>query len=70
MSIDRTLLRGVTVGLQEALFDGLAINGPGGYERCKKLLSEPRAVAERRSELEMRCQRLLLAKNELTELFE
>jgi hypothetical protein len=69
MCIDRTLLRGVTVGLEEALFDGLAINGPGGYERCRKLLSEPADVVERRSELEKRRQRLLLARKELTELF-
>jgi hypothetical protein len=70
MCIDRTLLRGLTVGLEEVLFDGLAINGPGGYERCRKLLSEPADVVERRSELEMRRQRLLLARKELTELFD
>ncbi|KAH9007591.1 P-loop containing nucleoside triphosphate hydrolase protein [Lactarius deliciosus] len=70
MCIDRTLLRGVTVGLEDALFDGLGINGPGGYERCRKLLSEPGDVVERRSELEKRRQRLLLARKELTELFE
>ncbi|KAH9032594.1 P-loop containing nucleoside triphosphate hydrolase protein [Lactarius pseudohatsudake] len=70
MCIDRTLLRGVTVGLEDALFDGLGINGPGGYERCRKLLSEPGDVVERRSELEKRQQRLLLARKELTELFE
>lgn len=70
MCIDRILLRGVTVGLEDALFDGLCINGPGGYERCRKLLSEPGDVVERRSELEKRQQRLLLARKELTELFE
>ena len=70
MCIDRTLLLGVTVGLEEALFDGLAINGPGGYERCRKLLSETADVVERRSELEKRRQRLLLAQKELSELFE
>ncbi|KAI9441570.1 P-loop containing nucleoside triphosphate hydrolase protein [Lactarius indigo] len=70
MCIDRTLLRGVTVGLEDALFDGLGINGPGGYERCRKLLSEPGDVVERRSELEKRRLRLQLARKELTELFE
>ena len=64
------MLRGVTVGLEEALFDGLAVDGPGGYEHCKRLLSEPRDVVERRSELEKRRQRLLLARRELMELFE
>ena len=70
MCIDRTLLRGVTVDLGTTLLDGLAINGPGGYARCRKLLSEPGDVVERRSELEKRHQRLLLARKELSELFE
>ncbi|KAI9441571.1 P-loop containing nucleoside triphosphate hydrolase protein [Lactarius indigo] len=70
MSVDRTLLRGVTVGLEDALFDGLNINGPKGYERCRRLLSEPEDVVERRSELEKRRQRLLSAQKEFVELFE
>ncbi|KAH9175022.1 P-loop containing nucleoside triphosphate hydrolase protein [Lactarius sanguifluus] len=70
MSVDRTLLRGVTVGLEDALFDGLSINGPKGYERCRRLLSEPEDVVERRSELEKRRQRLLSAQKEFVELFE
>ena len=70
MCIDRTLLLGLTVGLEEALFDGLAVNGPGGYERCRKLLSEADDVVERRSELERRHERLLSARKELSELFE
>jgi hypothetical protein len=70
MCIDRDLLLGVTAGLEEALFDGLGINGPGGYERCKKLLSEAEEVVVRRSELEKRYQRLLLARKELSEVFE
>ena len=69
MGIDRTLLRGVTVGLEEVLFSGLAINGPRGYERCRVLLSEPEDIVERRSELQKRRERLLLAKNELIEAF-
>ncbi len=70
MCIDRTLLRGVTAGLEAALYDGLAIDGPGGYERCRKLLSEPGDIVERSSELEGRRQRLVLARKELTELFD
>lgn len=69
MGIDRTLLRGVTVGLEEVLFSGLAINGPRGYERCRILLSEPEDIVERRGELQKRRQRLLLAKEELIEAF-
>ena len=69
MGIDRTLVRGVTVGLEGALLSGLAVTGPGGYEKCKMLLSEPEDTAERRSELEKRRQRLLSAKDELLEVF-
>jgi len=70
MSIDRTLLRGVTAGLGTTLLDGLAINGPAAFERCRRLLSEPEDIVERRSELEKRRQRLLLAQKEFIELFE
>ena len=70
MGIDRTLVRGMTVDLEGVLFSGLAIHGPGAYERCKMLLSEPEDVVERRSELQKRRQRLLSAKEELIEVFE
>jgi hypothetical protein len=69
MGIDRTLVRGMTLGLAGVLFHGLAISGPGGYERCKLLLREPEDTVERRSELEKRRQRLLSAKEELIEVF-
>jgi hypothetical protein len=69
MGVDRTLVRGVTLDLQGVLYKGLAINGPGGYERCKALLSEPEDIANRRSKLKERRQRLLLAKDELIEVF-
>lgn len=70
MGIDRTLLRGVTVDLGTTLLDGLAINGPTAFERCRRLLSEPEDIVERRSELEKRRQRLLSAQKEFIELFE
>jgi len=69
MGVDRTLLRGVTVGLEAALFKGLAINGPGGYEKCRALLSEPEDIVERRSELQKRRQRLQSAKVALIAAF-
>jgi Dynamin GTPase effector domain len=69
MGIDRTLVRGVTRDLEEVLLRGLSVNGPEGYERCKRLLSEPEEIAERRSELEKRRRRLILAKEELIEEF-
>ncbi len=69
MGIDRTLVRGVTRDLEGVILSGLAINGPGGYERCKMLLSEPEEIAERRSEFEMRRKRLLSAREELIEMF-
>ena len=70
MSIDQTLLRGVTADLEKTLLDGLSINGSVGYERCRRLLSEPEDIVERRSELEKRRHRLLSAQKELIELFE
>ena len=69
MSIDRALVRGLIPDLETELFRGLSINGPGGYERCRRLLSEPGDVVERRSELEKRRQRLLSARKELIEAF-
>jgi len=69
MGIDRTLLWGVTTGLETALLNGLGINGAGGYETCKTLLSESETNVERRSELQKRRQRLLLARDELIEAF-
>jgi len=70
MGIDRTLVRGVTHGLEGVLLSGLGVNGPEGYKRCKMLLSEPEETAERRNELEQRRERLKLAKEELVEQFE
>jgi len=69
MGIDRTLVRGVRAGLEKALFDGLAISGPGGFEKCRVLLSEPEDIVERRGELQKRRKRLLSAKDELIEAF-
>ena len=69
MSIDRVLVRGLILDLETVLFQGLSINGPGGYERCRRLLSEPGDIVERRSELEKRRQRLLSARQELVEAF-
>ncbi|KAI9465220.1 P-loop containing nucleoside triphosphate hydrolase protein [Lactarius psammicola] len=69
MSIDRAMVRGLTPDLEKVLFNGLSINGPGGYERCRRLLSEPEDIVERRSELEKRRQRLLSARKELVEAF-
>jgi Dynamin GTPase effector domain len=69
MSIDRTLLRGIKIGLEAALFNGLAISGPEGYERCKSLLNEPEDIGERRTELQKRRERLWKAKEELLQAF-
>jgi hypothetical protein len=65
MCIDRVLLRGMTFGLENALFSRLAMND----ESCKVFLSEPEDIVERRGELQNRRQRLLSAKKELIESF-
>jgi Dynamin GTPase effector domain len=69
MGIDRTLVRGMTQGLAGVLFSGLAIDGPGAFERCRTLLSEPEDIVERRSELERRRKRLFSAREELIDVF-
>jgi Dynamin GTPase effector domain len=69
MGIDRTMLRGMTVGLEAALLRGLIISGPDGHERCRTLLSEPEDMVERRSELQKRLQRLMSARKELVDAF-
>jgi hypothetical protein len=66
MGIDRTMLRGMTFGLEAALLRGLAISSP---DRCRLLLSEPEDIVERRSELQKRQQRLMLVKQELVDAF-
>lgn len=69
MAIDRTMVRGLKVGLELALFNGMEISGPGGYERCRLLLSEPGGVVAHRTELQKRRDRLWRAKEELLQAF-
>ena len=69
MGIDRTLVRGLAVGLEAVLLNGLGINGPRGYEECMILLSESEDLVERRGQLQKRRQRLLSARDELIEAF-
>jgi len=70
MAIDRTLLRGLITGLESALFTGMDISGPEGYERCRVLLSEPPDIVTRRTELQNKRDRLGKAKEELLHAFE
>jgi Dynamin GTPase effector domain len=69
MGLDRTMLRGITVGLQDTLIKGLNISGSDGYQRCMMLLSEPEHIAELRTVLQNRRQRLVSARKELVEAF-
>ncbi|KAI0295243.1 P-loop containing nucleoside triphosphate hydrolase protein [Russula brevipes] len=69
MTIDRALLRGLTVGLESALLNGMGIKGPGTYEHCKSLLSEPEDIAVRRTELQVTRGRLQVAKEEVLQAF-
>jgi Dynamin GTPase effector domain len=69
MCVDRTLLRGIKIGLEAALFNGLAIGGPGANDRCRALLSEPEDISERREDLQRKHERLWKAKEELLRAF-
>jgi hypothetical protein len=70
MTIDHALVRGMKVGLESVLFNGVNISGPGGYERCKVLLGEPEDIIARREELQKRRERLVNGRRELLQAFE
>ena len=69
MAIDRTMVLGLKVGLESALFNGMGISGPGAHERCRLLLSEPEDIIARRTRLQKRRVRLERAKEELFQAF-
>jgi hypothetical protein len=69
MGVDRMMLRGITAGLQDTLIKGLNISGSDGYQRCMTLLSEPEHIAEHRTMLQNRRQRLVSARKELVDAF-
>jgi hypothetical protein len=70
MTVDHALLRGVKVNLESVLFKGVDISGPGGYDHCKELLSEPEDIVARRDELQKRRNRLVNGRDELMQAFE
>jgi Dynamin GTPase effector domain len=70
MTIDHALVRGMKVGLESVLFNGVDISGPGGYERCKVLLGEPEDIIARREEMQKRRERLVNGRRELLQAFE
>ncbi len=70
MTLDCALLRGLKVGLESALFNGMHVSGPGGYERCRFLLSEPEEIVARRDALQKKRDRLVKGREELLQAFE
>ena len=62
ITIDRTLLRGVKVGLESGLFNGLDITESEGYKRFRLFLSEPEDVFARRNKLQKKYNRMAKAK--------
>ncbi|THH11229.1 hypothetical protein EW146_g8124 [Bondarzewia mesenterica] len=69
MSIDQALIRGLAEGLEAAIFSGLGVSGPKGFENCQRLLQEPPGIVEKRNELQKRRDRLSLARQELLDVF-
>ena len=69
MTLDQGLIRGLTSGLENALFVGLGVSGPQGFENCRRLLQEPPNIVERRDELKKRRDRLNSARRELMDVF-
>ncbi|KAI6044466.1 hypothetical protein EDC04DRAFT_2642804 [Pisolithus marmoratus] len=68
MSIDHESVRGAVRGLDQALWDGLEVTGPGAQERCAVMFQEPASTAGRRQELTRKIDRLAAAKTELRQL--
>ena len=69
MTLDQGLIRGLASGLENALFIGLGVSGPQGFENCRRLLQEPTNIVERREELKKRRDRLNSARRELMDVF-
>ena len=65
LAIDDVLVRGLERNILQALYTGLGINGPEGHRICKELAQESPQVADRRTDLAKKLERLEFASEEL-----
>ncbi|KAI6044464.1 P-loop containing nucleoside triphosphate hydrolase protein [Pisolithus marmoratus] len=68
MSIDHEAVRGIERDVEQALWDGLEVTGPGAEDRCAAMFQEHASTAGRRQELKRKIDRLAAARAELRQL--
>ncbi|QRV97583.1 dynamin central region protein [Ceratobasidium sp. AG-Ba] len=69
MTVDETLVRGFSRGLEKRLFEGLGVSGDNAKERCAALLAQSHDITLERDMLKTRRERLDLAKKEISTLW-
>jgi hypothetical protein len=68
LATDFELVRGLSQGVEQALYSGLGISGPDGRRICQELVQENPYVSARREELNQKRTRLDMASSELLSL--
>ncbi|KAG9102798.1 hypothetical protein FRC06_001100 [Ceratobasidium sp. 370] len=69
MTVDETLVRGFSRGLEKRLFEGLGVSGDGAKERCAGFLAHSHEITLEREVLKTRRDRLNLAKQEISNIW-
>lgn len=68
-AIDEAVVLGLSNGLQDALMSALKLDSPDAHDTCARLIAEQPLIAEKRKSLLAHQKKLLLAKEELNELY-
>ena len=68
LAIDSELVRGAEKGMLQMLYTTLGINGPDGLRVCQELAQESPHIADKRSDLLKKLERLENASRELLSL--
>ena len=68
LAIDSELVRGAEKGMLQLLYESLGINGSDGLRICQDLAQESPHIADRRSDLRKKLERLEDASHELLSL--
>ncbi|KAG8699689.1 hypothetical protein FRC08_005158 [Ceratobasidium sp. 394] len=66
MTVDETLVRGFSRGLEKRLFEGLGVSGDNAKEHCKAFLAHSHEITLERDMLKARRDRLNSAKQEIS----
>ncbi|KAG8736179.1 hypothetical protein FRC10_009636 [Ceratobasidium sp. 414] len=69
MTVDETLVRGFSRGLEKRLFEGLGVSGDNAKEHCAAFLAHSNEITLERDMLKTRRDRLNLAKQEISNIW-